>query len=156
GIAGWLYKLDDSQTGPAQYNIQKGQIWPALKDPRLYLCPLDNTNSSLFHEREQQLSSYVENGAVIGFFRTNFPPVNMADMRPDDVIYWEADEQDVSQFNDGGNIPSESISGRHRNGAINGTVGGSVSYMKLDKWEELAGDSARNSLWCYPEAPDGR
>jgi prepilin-type N-terminal cleavage/methylation domain-containing protein len=153
---GWLYALDQSASGPAQFKIERGQIWPTLKDQRLYMCPMDKTNSSLFQQREQQLSSYVMNGGVIGYMRTNYPPAKLGDMKSDDIAFWEADEQDPTQFNDGSNFPAEPISGRHRNGAINGTFGGSVGYIRLTDWEDLVSDANKNKLWCYPGSADGR
>ena len=155
-LVGWLYRLDTSLSGPAMFKIEGGEIWPMLKDQRLYMCPMDKTNNSLFQEREQQLSSYVMNGAVIGYFQTNFPPARLSEMKSDDIAFWEADEQDPTQFNDGSNFPAEPISGRHRKGAINGTFGGSVAYIRLSDWEDLVADPNKNKLWCYPGSADGR
>src|ERR1035437_10244866 len=156
GYPGWLYTLDPSASGPAQFRIEKGLLWPTLKDPRLYRCPMDNTNSALFSQRDQQLSSYAINGAVIGYFRTIFPAAKLSSMRPDDVAFWETDEQEPQYFNDGANVPLEGISARHLNGAIKATFGGSVSYSRLGAWYLLVYETNRNSLWCYPGSPDGR
>ena len=117
---------------------------------------MDNTNSPLFSERDQQLSSYAMNGAVIGYFRTNFPPEKLTRMRPDDVAFWETDEKDPSYFNDGANFPEEGVSARHENGAINATFGGSVSYIRMGAWYLQVYETNKNSLWCYPDSPDGR
>ena len=153
---GWLYGYNTSASGTARFVLAKGLLWPALKEPKLYLCPMENTNSSLFQQRDQQLSSYAINGAIIGFDRTNFPPERLGNMRPDDVAYWETDEKDPTYFNDGANLPSEGVSGRHSNGAINAAFGGSVGFIRLGVWYEQVYDTNKNNLWCYPESPDGR
>jgi prepilin-type N-terminal cleavage/methylation domain-containing protein len=153
---GWLYALDASASGPSQFQIQGGLLWPMLKNQSLYMCPMDYTNTTLFVERDQQLSSYAMNGAVVGFDRTNFPAEKISRMQPEDVAYWETDEQDPTFFNDGANLPSEGVSGRHLNGAINATFAGAVSYVRLGAWYVQVYDTNKNSLWCYPESSDGR
>jgi prepilin-type N-terminal cleavage/methylation domain-containing protein len=156
GYAGWLYQLNTSNSGPTRFEIQKGLLWPALKDQKLYLCPMDNTNSPSFKERDQQLSSYAINGAIIGFQRTNFPTERLGNMQPADVAFWETDETEPRYFNDGANYPAEGVSARHLNGAINAAFGGSVSYIRRDFWYGQVEDDNKNNLWCYPESPNGR
>jgi type II secretory pathway pseudopilin PulG len=156
GYPGWLYTLDPSAQGPAQFVISKGLIWPTLKDQRLYLCPMDYTNTALFRERDQQLSSYAINGAIVGFMRTNYPAEKLGSMHPDDVAFWETDETEPGFFNDGANFPSEGVSARHQNGAIKATFGASVSYSRLGAWYVQVYETNKNNLWCYPESPDGR
>ncbi len=153
---GWLYALDTSADGPAQFKAETGLLWPSLGNRRLYLCPMDNTNSSLFRQRDQQLSSYAMNGAIIGFRRAEYPAAKLSAMRPDDVDLWETDETEPQYFNDGSNFPSEGVSARHLNGAINAAFGGSVSYVRLGAWYVQVYDTNKNNLWCYPGSPDGR
>ncbi len=156
GYTGWLYALNPGASGPAQFNITKGLFWTTLLSQKLYLCPMDDTNSPLFKQREQQLSSYAMNGAIVGYDRTNYPPAKLTRMRPDDIAYWETDEKDPDYFNDGANLPSEGVGGRHQNGAINAAFGGSVSYVRLGAWYVEVYDTNKNSLWCYPGSADGR
>jgi len=156
GYPGWLYTLDLSASGSTPFRIEKGLLWPTLKDRRIYMCPMDNTNSALFRERDQQLSSYAINGAVIGYNRTNYPAEKLSRMRADDVAFWETDEKEPQYFNDGANFPAEGVSARHLNGAIKAAFGGSVSYIRLGAWYLQVYDTNKNSLWCYPDSPDGR
>jgi hypothetical protein len=148
--------LDNSAAGPAQFVIEKGLLWPTLKDRRLYLCPMDKTNSALFTQRDQQLCSYAMNGAIVGYFLTNYPAEKLGNMQPGDVALWETDEREPLYFNDGANLPSEGVSARHLNGAINATFGGTVSYIRSAAWYQQVDDVNKNNLWCYPESPDGR
>lgn len=153
---GWLYAYDSSATGPARFKVQTGLFWPTLHDPHLYMCPMDRTDTPLFAQREQQISSYVMNGAVIGYKRELFPCVKLGRMAPEAVVFWEADEMDPHYFNDGASFPTEGVSARHLQGAINATFDGSVSFVKFNRRYAEAEDKGKNQLWCYPESPDGR
>jgi prepilin-type N-terminal cleavage/methylation domain-containing protein len=156
GYAGWLYTLNLTSGGSSPFSLEKGLLWPALKNPKLYMCPMDNTNSSLFRQRDQQLSSYAMNGAIIGYYLTNYPAEKLGRMRPDDIAFWETDEKEPTYFNDGANLPAEGVSARHLNGAIQAAFGGSVSYIRMGAWYVQVYDTNRNNLWCYPGSPDGR
>jgi prepilin-type N-terminal cleavage/methylation domain-containing protein len=156
GRPGWLYALDPSLTGPAQFVIEKSLLWPVLMHRALCLCPMDDTNTTLFGERDQQLSSYAINWAIVGYDRTNFPAAKVGAMLPEDVAFWETDGTQPDYFNDGANLPSEGVSGRHLNGAINSAFGGSVSYVRLGAWYVQVYDPNKNNLWCYPGSPNGR
>jgi prepilin-type N-terminal cleavage/methylation domain-containing protein len=156
GCPGWLYTLDLASGGSSPFVLEKGLLWPTLKSPKLYMCPMDNTNSSLFQQRGQQLSSYAMNGAIIGYYLTNYPAEKLSRMRPDDIALWETDEKEPSYFNDGANVPAEGVSSRHLNGAIQAAFGGAVSYIRMGAWYVQVYDTNRNSLWCYPGSPDGR
>ena len=77
-------------------------------------------------------------------------------MAPDAVAFWETDEEEPKRyFNDGASYPAERVSARHNRGAINGTFGGSVSYIKFDEWYREVENPSRNRLWCYPAARMG-
>lgn len=154
--AGWLYDLDAPAAGTAQFNIAQGLLWPALKSRKLYLCPLDNTNSSLFQQRDESLSSYVMNGAVVGYYQANFPAVKLSRMQPTDVAFWEADEQEPWYFNDGANVPDEGITARHSGGGVEAAFGGAVNHIRQGLWYLQDYDTNKNSLWCNPDSPDGR
>lgn len=153
---GWLYALNPSGSDPAQFDLKQGVFWPALTSEKLYFCPMDKTNNTLFAQRQQQLSSYAMNGAVVGYDRANFPPARASDMRADDIAFWETDETQPQYFNDGANFPQEGVSARHLNGAINAAFGGAVTYVRLSAWYVQVYDANKNSLWCYPNSTDGR
>ena len=153
---GWLYTADLSLLPPAEFKVETGLFWKTLQNPKLYFCPMDRTNSSLFLERPQQISSYAMNGAVIGYMNELQTPVKLSLMRPTDCAFWETDETRPDYFNDGANYPSEGVSGRHRAGGIQATFGGTVNYIKLKDWYDEEADPNRNRLWCYPGSDDGR
>jgi prepilin-type N-terminal cleavage/methylation domain-containing protein len=151
-IAGWLYQPDENSP---VFHAQTGLLWPALRDTKIYFCPMDDPAAANFVERPQQISSYAMNGAVIGYdFEIN-PPVKLAAMQPGDCAFWETDEKHPEYFNDGANWPGEGVSGRHQNGGVQAEFGGAVDYVRLANWYEDVASTNKNRLWCYPGSPDG-
>jgi prepilin-type N-terminal cleavage/methylation domain-containing protein len=164
--AGWLYTPDLTASNTNRFRTETGTLWPSLHTPKVYLCPMDNPTLSRYsqhdgqvEERNQQLSSYAMNGAVVGFKNTSTrpgPPVKVSAMRADDCAFWETDETEPYYFNDGANRPDEGVSARHNQGAIQCSFDTSVNYVRLDVWYEMVGDFNRNRLWCYPDSQNGR
>ena len=161
--AGWLYKPDFTATGPARCKAETGLLWPALRQPKLYLCPMDNPTEARFsklnqvvQQRQQQLATYAMNGGVIGYMKMISVPVRLSSLSPRACAFWEQDESDPQYFNDGSNYPAEGVSARHTQGAVYAAFDGSVGYIKLTEWFGEIVDTNRNRLWCYPDSPDGR
>ncbi len=157
---GWLYTFDSAASGTAQYQVQTGSFWPSLVNPKMYLCPSDDTNSALFKLRPQQISSYVMNGAVCGYGRALNPPVKLSQLSPISVAFWEGNNATAKDnellFNDGASSPDENTSGRHGKVAILGSFDGSASLMQIVVWTEKAQETNANELWCFPNSPNGR
>ena len=161
--AGWLYHADTSVSGSNRYKLDGGLFWPLLHVANVYVCPSDDLQMwhSSAHaggaavQRNQQLSSYAMNGAIIGYMAMIDPPVKLAQMQPTDCAFWETDETEPSYFNDGANYPPEGVSGRHYQGGIQAAFDTSVSYVRLNDWYADVADANRNRLWCYPNSPDG-
>ena len=161
---GWLYELDSTASGPDRFKVNTGQLWPTLRNPKMYFCPMDKNpgearpsastgNDSM--QRPQQISSYAMNGAVIGYDFEIDPPVKLSAMHPTDCAFWETDETDPHNFNDGANWPGEGVSARHNQGAIQAAFDTSVSYVLLKDWYNDVDDPGKNRLWCYPGSDDG-
>ena len=157
---GWLYTLDTTVSAPAAFKVQTGSFWPVLMSQKMYFCPGDDTNSALFKMRGQQISSYVMNGAVCGFYRAQNPPVKLAHLLPGGVAFWECanntEDENQTLFNDGASSPDENVSARHGKVAIYGAFDGSATLMQLKVWEEKMQEASANELWCFPDSPDGR
>jgi len=161
--AGWLYTPDLSATGTDRYKVNTGLFWSTLGNAQVYFCPMDRPQEARMsdhdgqvEQRQQQISSYAMNGAVIGYLKMAYPPVRLAAMHPGDCAFWETDETEPYYFNDGANWPREGVSARHYQGAIQSAFDASVSYIKLDKWYEEVAETGKNRLWCYPNSDDGR
>ncbi len=159
---GWLYALDPSASGTAQFKAETGSFWPILTNPKLYMCPSDDTNSALFKLRGQQISSYVMNGAVCGYGRGQYPGCrNSGQLSPGGRGVWGMRQQyhqrePATLFNDGASSPDENTSARHGKLAIYEAFDGGARLMNLAAWQEKAGEPIANELWCYPSSDNGR
>jgi prepilin-type N-terminal cleavage/methylation domain-containing protein len=159
---GWLYTPDPTLTGPARYKLEAGLLWGTLRNPKVYLCPLDKPHEAHFSEhagqvveRQQQISSYVINGAIIGYGVLE-TPVKLGAMLPSDCAFWETDEREPFNYNDGSSSPEEGVSARHAQGGIQAVFDGSVNYIRFEEWYRQVAEPNKNRLWCYPDAPNGR
>ena len=153
---GWLYSTN-GPPGPDihdKYLQQQGLLWPYLKDPKMYMCPMDNPHDT---NRLIMFSSYMMNGAVCGYAQVIFPCPQLSHMPPDGVVFWETDERYPYLFNDGANPPNDGVTARHGAGGLAATFSGSAEYFKFDAWHDLsdATPPQKNRLWCYPDSPDG-
>jgi prepilin-type N-terminal cleavage/methylation domain-containing protein len=162
--AGWLYTLNPDTNGPAKFNEQAGLLWNALHQPKVYLCPMDRVTAlypnqdGQMVQRDQQLTSYIMNGAVIGFrsgYQSNRAPVKILQMQPGDCVLFEGNESLSWYFNDGSSWPSEGITARHLKGATQANIDGSASPVRNAAWQVEVLYAGKNSLWCYPNAKDG-
>lgn len=163
--AGWLYQIKTSASGSAAFDGRAGLLWSTLHGGKVLLCPMDNPAESYPPDkngnetsRAEQLSSYIMNGAVIGFrtgYRSNAPPVKISQMNAGDCLFWEGDDRTAFSFNDGSSWPSEGVTARHSNGATWAAIDGSSSYIRDFDWTSEAKDTNKNSLWCFPLTSDG-
>ena len=161
--AGWLYTPDLNATGTNRFKIDTGVLWPTLSNSKMYVCPMDKPQQAVYsahdgqvEQRAQQLSSYAMNGAVVGFMKILPIPVKLSSLQAGDCAFWETDETEPYYFNDGANNPGEGVSARHLQGAIQASFGGTVDYVRFDKWYQEESDPQKNRLWCYPNSDNGR
>lgn len=171
GVKGWLYTgpLQHGATPGAPGSVQSGSLWPYLKVTRVYWCPVDfqRTTSSaapaggggrtyreLYESRANQLSSFICNGAVIGYGRfggTSTPnSYKVNQFKPTNYLLWEPDELEPNWFNDGSSTPSEGFTKRHSEGGTLGAFGGHVVFLKYAAWNRLLGQAMPNDFWCSP------
>jgi len=159
---------------PLQENsiMQSGQLWPYMKNYKVYLCPADKPDS-LFYDRNIYVTSYVWNGAVHGY-GNHAPPApriayKVTQFKPDAVLMWEADGTTPFWFNDASSYPDEGISDRHGKGATIAQFGGTTLKINVKQWYDLkdlyAGTKGSrgagmavlpNRCWCCPATNDGR
>ena len=170
--AGWLYKPGECYPGipgPGQTNgPSKGLYSEQLKSWSLYMCPLHRTNNSGWKFANIKFTSYIMNGYVIdsGSSTANNGidwgngdvgrTLRNALFKGTDMLFWESDETDSNNFNDGASSPGEGLTQRHVDGAMFGFFDGHSEYIKWKKWAQLLADPNKNSLWCYPNSGNGR
>ncbi len=173
-LPGWLYCPSNGAPpnlfSPAIFAhpalaYQGGQLWPYLRNPAVYRCPLDRTNTVLFRQRANKLSTYVENGAICGYGDIAPKTFKQGQFRQDAFMMWEPDDT-TSQFgagvyNDGSSYPDPSVDGglgrRHgKSGGIVLNFSGSVEFIRYDAWKREATIPTANRLYCNPGTPNGR
>jgi prepilin-type N-terminal cleavage/methylation domain-containing protein len=151
---GWLYTYNPAARGTARFDPRTGALWASLQNSNSYFCPRDRSDP-LFIQRDEQSSTYVMNGAVTGFDLAIYPPVKLGQMPADGIVFWEPDEHDTNNFNDGASSPDEGLSGRHDQGGVSGQFNGAVGFMKQSAWNAGCAQTNQNAWWCYPDSANG-
>jgi prepilin-type N-terminal cleavage/methylation domain-containing protein len=185
---GWLYSptlgsvppayLPNGSINPNAY--PSGALWFYVKNAQVYWCPVDVTTTNVlrygsglaFTQRPQQLSTYVMNGATMGFEGTppavGSPPQgkthNLSAMRPTAYEAWEPDLQDPTQYNDGASDPSGdqgpfAVHGGSFPKSANGCnclgYDAHVDYVNMTTTNAL-GSAKPGFLWCDPDTANGQ
>jgi hypothetical protein len=71
------------------------------------------------------------------------------------VVFWEPDENDTNNFNDGGRSPDEGLTARHLMGGVYGEYNGAVGFIQQSLWNNGVAQHGPNQYWCYPDSNDG-
>jgi prepilin-type N-terminal cleavage/methylation domain-containing protein len=155
-------------------DFKNGQLYVYLKDPKAMISPAE-VKSSLYYQRLIYITSYVWNGAVIGYDRGSFPTgsgqlpntYRLSQFKSSAVLMWETDESRPFFFNDFANYPDQGISGRYGKAAIVGFFDGSARRIDIAQFSAWAGvangnwnlqggtrwrfvKTLPNQLWCSP------
>jgi len=150
GEAEWLYEPPPNGKWAWEFH-RTGTLYEYVDGAdEVYRCPSDR-NVDTFR-KSRKTTSYLENGAVIGFhfgeFKEAFP---LHRFRSDALIYWEAEE---SGWNDGSSYPPEGMTRRHGRGATVSVVDGSCQWMTIERYDaEL--QKYPGMLWCNPGHESG-
>jgi len=162
-LRGWLF--DASAGSVPQPNLadpelpyRGGLLWPYLKNAGIYRCPAEKTNTiASFNSRANKLTSFLMNGAVRGY--GGGAPAGSyltSQFRPDDVIFWQAFENNPGDWNDGSSAPNEGVTRIHNLGTTVGVVDGRVEFMKTDAFYNEQALVTKNRLFCSPRTDNGR
>jgi prepilin-type N-terminal cleavage/methylation domain-containing protein len=150
--AGWLCKPPFNK--PAT-NLQTGLLWKYTGNAQVYMCPLDNPNTSSFQARRQKYTSYIMNGAACFFETQPFPQTpKISRIAPDAILFWQADERNFRDYNDGASKPDEGVTRMHSEGSTIGVISGNVEYIKARDFNREA-LKLPGRLWWNPRKPDG-
>jgi prepilin-type N-terminal cleavage/methylation domain-containing protein len=141
------------------HTVEKGQLWTYHNTRQLYFCPLDQTNTIFFRQREMKVSSYMMNGAVSRYSDTGprgrFTTYKQSDFSPVSMAYWEADEKLPSNYDNVASTPDEGVTRRHNTGVVMGMFGGQTEYMKFKAYNLEVGKMP-GRFWCVPGSRNGR
>lgn len=148
---GWCYTAGSIDLLNNQLSPTNGQSWPYLTSVAVYRCPLDRTNANQWSSRKQKITTYIQNGALVGYNGFTTPrPFKLSRFRQDAIIVWQGREDNLADFNDAASKPSEGISRAHEDGTTVGLVDGHIEYLKLSAFQELALQNP-GRLWCTPK-----
>lgn len=151
-FAGWLCRPPFEKP---LTNIQTGLLWKYAQNAQVYMCPQDKTNTASFMARRQKYTSYIMNGAAC-MFETQAVPrtVKISSIRQDAIIFWQADERNFRDFNDGASKPDEGVTRMHSGGSTVGIISGSVQQIKAQEFNQEALKKP-GRLWWNPKRKDG-
>jgi hypothetical protein len=98
------------------------------------------------------------NGAVSGYNTGpsgNWTTYKMSAFRPHYMLYWEADEQQPSNWDNVASRPNEGVTMRHNTGTVMGMFGGQTEYVKFKVYYQEAGIGGYPGIrpgrfWCNP------
>jgi prepilin-type processing-associated H-X9-DG protein len=160
-VPNWAYTR--VTTNRPQHMVERGQLWPFHGAKALYWCPLERTNNALFRAREMQVCSYMMNGAVSGYNtgpRGNYTTYKFTEFLPDRMLYWEADENQPSNYDNASSTPDEGVTQRHNTGSVMGMFDGHVEFMKFRQYYQEAGIGGYPGIrpgrfWCNPGTKNG-
>ena len=153
-------------TAPANPAYKPGLLYSILKAPKIFICPEDKPNAD-YYLRFELISSYVWNGAVVGYPNTPagspfVRPFKISKFKPTNILQWENDEKNVNSvaWNDFANFPIEknqlTFSNRHGKSAQVGRMDGSAArelMANITSWAN--NNTAPNDLWYSPNSANG-
>ena len=172
-LLGWLYTevngappdlLSAAYSTNLQRAYESGALWPYLKSSAVYRCPTDSTNTALWRQRPQKMSTYVENGAICGYAAISPRTYTQGQLRQDGFMLWEPmdgiNAYGGSYYNDGASYPDPALDGglgrRHdKRGGVALDFSGSVQFIRFEEWAGEAKSRIANRLWCNPNTADG-
>jgi prepilin-type N-terminal cleavage/methylation domain-containing protein len=147
-----------------------GQLYQFLKAEKLLLCPQDVVNVDTY-ARYELISSYVWNGAVVGYGKSPTVPATggnenatykLTKFLASNILQWENDERntDYRAWNDLSNFPLENgnptFSTRHGKAAQVGRMDGSAARVTMaDMVAQAKGTTYKNDLWYSPVNANG-
>ncbi len=148
-----------------------GQLYPFLKSEKVLICPQD-VDSPGAYKRKELISSYVWDGAIVGF--PNAPTgsalvatYKLTRFKASNILQWENDENNTASgaWNDFSNFPMEgtppnppspTFSTRHGKDAQVGRMDGSAARIRYADMVAMARDnSSKNDLWYNPGSQNG-
>jgi len=161
----WLCKPKGSGVpggfGP-DTNIVTGVLWKYLTEYKVYTCPADLKEKSPNKMRQGQWArgqtntSYLMNGALCAYSTAQKKTFRQSVYRPDDIIMWQANDDNGGDWNDASSTPNEGIFRKHNAGTTVGCIGGSVEFYLWKKFQtKEALPAGRTRAWCNPLTPNG-
>jgi len=158
---GWLYAAGGPPPFPPESAYKGGLLYDYInRNWKIYHCPVDYTNAPTWAGRPNRLSTYVMNGAALGY-RSGPPPGQkthrVGEFKAQAFAMWEPDDKlNGSTYNDGASFPdiNEGPSKRHIIGCIVTGYDGHAQLLKFLAFTQQLNDKP-GLCWCDPDSPTG-
>jgi prepilin-type N-terminal cleavage/methylation domain-containing protein len=140
-LPGWCYTATSSAELNTMLRPTNGQLWPILRSAPLYRCPIDLTNRNAWSQRVQKITTYIQNGGLVGYGAT-IRPYRLGRFRPDAMVMWQSDEEIYQRYNDASSYYNPDVepgifSASHSGGTTVGCVDGHVEFQKRKTLEAM-------------------
>jgi prepilin-type N-terminal cleavage/methylation domain-containing protein len=173
---GWLYAPkagNPPNMTSAPYNTnpvlayEGGQIWPFIKQMKVYWCPKDRTNAAAnpyWNQRQNKQSTYIMNGAVNGYGALGARTYKLSQFKPVAYCMWEPDEPNYYKFypgqscyNDASSYPSQGEGLGRLHGRRGGNLLGFDTHLQFVSYEEFNRERLNfpGLLHCVPGSKTG-
>src|ERR1043165_8934102 len=97
---------------------QGGELWSFEKAIKVYRCPAEKRELiPTFATRANKMTSYLMNGAVVGFGAiapTTYKVTRIA--QQDSILLWQSYEDNPGDWNDGSSRPNEGLTRKSHKG----------------------------------------
>ena len=165
GLPNWAYTRRANGT-PARDLVHESQLWNYHNNSNILKCSMDyivkNRTHNNFKRRQQQVSSYIMNGAFCEYTKGlsqllrigNKPGMTykVHQFQPGDVVYWEAHSDDVAAYDNATSRANEAVAVRHKYGFVAAFLDSHVEFVKHKIWaqETKSIPKGGNRWWCSP------
>jgi len=159
GVPNWAYTRR-ANGRPARDLVHESQLWNYHNNSNVLKCSMDyivkNRNHSMFKQREQQVSSYIMNGAFCEYKWSLGPKPGLSykasQFQPGDLVYWEAHSDDVRAYDNATSQANEAVAKRHKYGFVAAFLDSHVEFVKHKIWAQETKSKPRggNRWWCSP------
>ena len=160
GLPNWAYTRR-ANGRPARDLVHESQLWNYHNNSNILKCSLDyivkNRTHSMFKSRENQVSSYIMNGAYCEYTcglnpRRQGATYQANQFQPGDVVYWEASSNDSGAYDNATSRANEPVAKRHKYGFVAAFLDSHVEFVKHKIWaqETKSKPKGGNRWWCSP------
>jgi prepilin-type N-terminal cleavage/methylation domain-containing protein len=140
-LGGWCYTAASGADLDKMLLPTNGLLWAYIGSAGVYRCPVDKTNLNSWSSRRQKITTYIQNGGLIGYGKT-LKPYRLANFRQDAMVVWQSNEQIAQRYNDASSEYNPDVepgifSASHSGGTTVGCVDGHVEFHKQKELEAM-------------------
>ena len=160
GLPNWAYTRR-ANGRPARDVVHESQLWNYHTSSNILKCSMDYIVKDRMHrnfkQRENQVTSYIMNGAFCEYTcglnpRKMGATYKVDQFEPGDMVYWEAHSDDAGAYDNATSRASEPVAKRHKEGFVASCIDGHVEFINPRVYYREARSAPRggNRWWCSP------